>query len=146
MSRSRGDRFDVPIGEAPADEATIWERVAPRIEADLVGVGEPPIRVSVVPDEDDPRSAHLELWHPDAFVVPIFVEIDDDDERAAVEAFVLILDSGLFDDTFEPWPRCPRHPGVGHSLAPALRRGEGVWECPTDRGVVSKIGSLNPTA
>lgn len=141
----RGNRFDVPIGEAPADEHGLWERVAPLIEADLAGLTGPPLRVSVVADDDDPTSAHLEVRHPDGYVVPIFVEVGDDEGEAAVEAFRAVLESAVFDDTFNPWPRCPRHPDAGHSLAPALRRGQAVWECPTDRAVMSKIGSLRST-
>lgn len=136
----------MPIGEAPADEAAIWERVAPRIEADLASVVEPAIRVGVAPDDDDPTSAHLELRHADGYVVPIFVEIDEDDDEAAVEAFTAVLESAVFDDTLDPWPRCPRHQEAGHSLTPALSRGHAVWQCPVDRAVIAKIGMLNRLA
>lgn len=143
MPGRRGNRFDVPVGEAPADEYGFWKQVAPLIEADLAGLSKPPVRVGVVSDNDDPTSAHLEIRHPDGYVVPIFVEVGDDPNEAAVDAFTAVLESAVFDEMFNPWPRCPRHPDAGHSLAPALRRGEAVWECPTDRAVMSNIGSLN---
>ena len=88
-------------------------------------------------------SAHLEV-RGSGLVVPIWFEPGaGGEERAAVEVMDLVLDSAVFDDTFDPWPRCASHPGSTHSLAPALRYGTAVWECPIDRAVVTKIGRLN---
>jgi hypothetical protein len=39
------------------------------------------------------------------------------------------------------WPVCPRHPTT-HPLVPAEMGGVAAWVCPTDRAVVSQIGSL----
>ena len=140
----RGQSIRCADWRGPADEHTFWGRVAPRIAADLLTLTDPPIRVCVVADDDDPSAAHLELRHPDGYVVPIFVAAGDDEEEAAVvEAFDLVLDSAVFDDTSDPWPRCPSHPTSGHSLAPALRHGVAIWACPNDRRVFATIGSLN---
>jgi hypothetical protein len=126
------------------DEHTFWGRVAQRIESDLVKLADPPIRVHVVADNGDPLSAHLEVRHPDGCTVPIWLESAGGGEaRAVVQVMDLVLDSAVFDDTVDPWPRCPSHPEGTHSLAPALSHAEGVWECPVDRCVVAKIGMLN---
>jgi hypothetical protein len=118
--------------------------VAPRVAADLAVLVDPPIRASAAVDDDDPTAFHLELRHPNFNVVPIFVEASEDREEAAlVEAFELVLDSAVFEDTFDPWPGCPRHPHGTHSLVPTLRLGRAMWECPTDQAAVCKIGLLN---
>ena len=142
----RGNRFEVPIGEAPADEHAAWERLAPRIAADLASLAQPHIQVRVLPDDIDPASTHLEVSHPYGAVVPIFVEIGEDEEEAIVEAMAALLESGLFDDRFDPWPRCPIHPATTHSLKPIRRQRGGVWECPEERVVISRIGWLGPTS
>lgn len=114
------------------------------MEADLAAVVTPSIRVAAAADDDDPSSAHLVLRHPDGYQVPVFVEVsDDDEERAVVEAFKALLESAVFDETPDPWPRCPRHREAGHSLTPALSRGKAIWQCPTDRAVITEIGMLN---
>jgi len=144
-SRGRGDRFDVPIDEAPPNEWEIWERAVPRIEADLASLANPPIRVVVVADEDDPDSAHLLVTHPEGFEIPLFVEIpgDGQGDELFIEVFDLLLDSALFEDWREPWPRCPRHPGNGHSLRPSIVRGTASWVCPVDRTPIARVGLLS---
>ena len=138
-----GDRWDVPT-LGPEDEHAFWGRIAPRIESDLAKLVDPPIRVFVVADDDDPLSAHLEVRGLDRYVVPIWFEPDDGgEEAAAVAAMDLVLDSAVFEDTVDPWPVCARHPESTHSLAPALSHAEAVWECPIDRRVAAKIGMLN---
>ena len=137
------DRWDVPT-LGPEDEHAFWGRVAPRIEADLAKLADPPLRVDVVADDEDPLSAHLEVRDLDRYVVPIWLHPDDGgEERAAAEVMNLVLDSAVFDDTVDPWPRCPWHPQSTHSLAPAVSHAHAVWECPIDRRVVAKIGTLN---
>lgn len=70
---SPGPRERVALSTRPCVSHTLGVRcrmerhsfTAPRIEADLVTVAEPPTRVRIAPDEDDPTSAHLEASPPD---------------------------------------------------------------------------------
>ena len=128
---------------APADERAFFAALAPRIAADLALLTEPPIRVEVVGDGHDARSAHLQLTYAGSSVELYVVGDDDKPDAALVQLLDLVLDSFIFDDVVDPWPRCPHHPDDGHSLAPVVFLGSAVWQCPIDHAVVSKVGSLN---
>jgi hypothetical protein len=144
LNRKPTRSYDIPVGEAPIDEEVILQRVALRIFGDLTSLMTPSVQVDVSSDDDDRDSYHLEFKHPDGFHVPIFVEIFNDDEEAAiVDVLELLLDSALFDGTEIPWPVCPRHIGSGHSLVPKQVSRIASWACPVDGEVIAEVGSLN---
>lgn len=135
------ERWFPPDGERPQFEGKLLGLAAQLLEHDLREF-DPEVSLTVQINPDG--TPVVELDQPRyAFTAEISIVANRSQAKTTVILAELVLDSALFEDYYEPWPRCPIHPTATHALVPVARGHAGAWMCPESKKTVAVVGRLH---